>query len=90
MEWLLWPHETNGPKEIEQQGLCLFSKWGWFTEAERDLQEMAITYEDTQEHDSLKKILGGVHQNLQEKPKMGIGKMWTKERKETHRERMQE
>ncbi|KAJ8870364.1 hypothetical protein PR048_029385 [Dryococelus australis] len=65
------------------------TKGVWFTEVGKDLQELGISHDDIYERDPLKKKFQGC-QGLQPKPKMKIGKVWTEERREAHRKRMQE
>ena len=61
----------------------------WFTEVEKDLQELGLSHEDILVRDSLKKKLGEI-QSFQPKPILKTGKKWTEERKEAHRRRMRE
>ncbi|KAJ8890637.1 hypothetical protein PR048_010146 [Dryococelus australis] len=63
------------------------TKGVWFTEVEKNLQELGISHDDILERDRLKKKLQR-YQGL--KPKMKTDKVWTEERREAHRKRMQE
>lgn len=65
------------------------TKGAWFTEVEKDINEVGITHEDIQEREPLKKKLRAL-QGFQEKPKLKTGKLWTEERKVAHRRRMKE
>lgn len=65
------------------------TKGAWFSEVQKDLQEIGISNEDIQRRGPLKKKLQE-HQSFQPKPKLKTGKAWTEERKEQHRLRMKE
>lgn len=65
------------------------TKGSWFTEVEKDMDEVGINQDDIQEREPLKKKLKTLR-SFQEKPKMKTGKQWTEERKEAHRRRMKE